>query len=56
MRTGAGREHGERAQRAPSDSIQVTLEKAELDYKNKLQVLVDKAGLGQLPEHQYTIL
>ena len=35
-------------------SIQVTLEKAESDYKTKLQVLVDKAGLVDLPEHQYT--
>ena len=35
-------------------SIQVTLEKAESDYKTKLQVLIDKAGLVDLPEHQYT--
>ena len=35
-------------------SIQVTLEKAESDYKTKLQILVDKAGIGPLPEHEYT--
>jgi hypothetical protein len=34
-------------------SIQVTLEKAESDYKDKLQILVDKTGIGPLPEHQY---